>query len=265
MTNRMIERRFLPLGGGVELRADDAAEREISGYAAVFNSEAVIWSAFREEFAPGAFAKTLQEGDIRALWNHDAGIVLGRQKAGTLALSEDERGLRVVIQPPDNEWGRPVWDAVKRGDVTGMSIAFRAIKYDWMEPELDGGLGKRVVREAQLLEISPVTFPAYTATSAQARADGAGDDTQEDELQRAIRLARCAELGMSLMPEHRAVMAAAVERLAGLISEPEPTGHHSEAHDEPEPDGHHSASDTAATATHLELLQRRLALLRHTL
>jgi len=47
MTNRMIERRFLPLGGGVELRADDTAEREISGYAAVFNSEAVIWNAFR--------------------------------------------------------------------------------------------------------------------------------------------------------------------------------------------------------------------------
>lgn len=217
-----IEHRFLPLDGA-EVRAD-GDKRTLDGYAAVFNTEAIIWGLWREEVAPGAYRKTLSENDIRALWNHDTNIVLGRNKAGTLELREDDHGLYTRILPPDNEWGRPVLDAVQRGDVTGMSIAFRVVKESWWHPpEGSKELPKRTIREAKLYEVSPVTFPAFESTSISARSVTL--ERSEDEL---IEEAR--EILAKHMPQ----------------PEPEPEGgHHSEA-PEPEPEAnsaHHSEEE----------------------
>ena len=220
-----LEWRFLPLEGA-DVRADDQARR-LEGYAAVFNTEAVIWGLWREEIAPGAYSKTIKEADIRALWNHDTNIVLGRNKAGTLELSEDDKGLRSVIIPPDNEWGRPVVDAVRRGDVTGMSIAFRVVKEDWWHPpEGSKELPKRTIKEAKLYEVSPVTFPAFESTSISARSVAL--EKSEDEL----------------IAEARAILARHKPP-----PEPDPetvSGHHSEAPPEPEPEtvsDHHSEEE----------------------
>jgi len=230
-----IEWRFLPLDGA-EVRADGAA-RKLDGYAAVFNREAIIWGLWREEVAPGAYSKTIQEGDIRALWNHDTNIVLGRNKAGTLRLAEDSKGLRTEIDPPDNEWGRPVVDAVQRGDVTGMSIAFRVIKEEWIYPPKDSReLPKRTIREAKLYDVSPVTFPAFEQTSISARS---------------VALVKTED---ELIEEARQI-------LASHTPQPEP---------EPETDGNHSeATETepdAARANHsAEERERTLELIRQTL
>lgn len=220
-----LEWRFLPLEGA-QVRADGEARR-LEGYAAVFNTEAVIWGLWREEIAPGAYSKTIKEEDIRALWNHDTNIVLGRNKAGTLELSEDDKGLRSVIIPPDNEWGRPVVDAVRRGDVTGMSIAFRVVKEDWWHPPEDSSeLPKRTIKEARLYEVSPVTFPAFESTSISARSVAL--EKSEDEL----------------IAEARAILARHKPP-----PEPDPetvSGHHSEAPPEPEPEtvsDHHSEEE----------------------
>ena len=112
----------------------------------MFSTPATIAGAWVEEVAPGAYAKTLSEHDIRALWNHDTNIVLGRNKAGTLKLWEDGHGLQTEITPPDNEWGRPVLDAVKRG------------AFDFCEkPVSDNALVDRVeqalARSAQVLQV----------------------------------------------------------------------------------------------------------------
>ena len=117
---RQREVRIIPLD--VELRAGEGeAAGKLVGHAAVFDqwstiSEPWFGDLYEEQVAPGAFSKTIKEGDIRALWNHDPNIVLGRVKAGTLELREDETGLATTITPPDNEWGRP---GARRGAARG--------------------------------------------------------------------------------------------------------------------------------------------------
>ena len=239
-----MERRFLPLED-VELRADEEG-LHLSGYGAVFNAEATIMGAFREQVAPGAYAKTIQEGDIRALWNHDPSIVLGRNRSGTLKLEEDDRGLRFELTPPDNEWGRPVVDAVKRGDVSGASILFAPIKQEWQRGE-SGELALRTIKEARLFSVDPVTFPVFTETSVRARSeDGQGAEI-EDILIEARRIERCAAHGMELTRADRDVLDQAVAMLQSRMAliEPEPdNGDHSES--EPETETvHHSADERA--------------------
>jgi HK97 family phage prohead protease len=232
-----FERRFIPFESA-ELRAD--GELEMTGYAAVFNVPATIAGMWDEEVAPGAYSKTIQENDIRALFNHDPNIVLGRNKAKTLELEEDGHGLHVRLMPPDNAWGRPVVDAVKRGDITGMSISFRAIKFEWRKA-LEGSkeLDRRVIREAKLFDVSPVTFPAFESTSISARAAEYGlDEETDNEFERAVRLVACSQRGMPLSPADYTVIKAACERLSAMLPKSEPpvtdTGH-SDAKLAPEP------------------------------
>lgn len=242
-----IERRFLSMQGA-ELRADDTGHK-LTGYAAVFNVEAIITGAWREEVAPGAFAKTIFEHDIRALWNHNDNIVLGRKKAGTLKLSEDGHGLLTEIDPPDNEWGRPVFDAVKRGDVTGMSIQFRAIKQEWTKPpEGSPDLPKRTLREAKLYDVSPVTYPAFESTSIGTRAAEMGlPEDLGDAIETARVLIRCAQRGLVLTAEDREMITVARDLLQSMLPTAEPGLHHSVEAQSGEPEGklslpHHSAA-----------------------
>lgn len=245
-----IERRFLPLEGA-ELRAD-ADGRKLGGYAAVFNTPATIAGAWIEEVAPGAYSKTISEHDIRALWNHDPGVVLGRNKASTLRLWEDSHGLNAEIEPPDNEWGRPVLQAVKRGDVTGMSIAFRAIKQEWVHPpEGSRELPRRTIREVKLYEVSPVTFPAFESTTIGVRAEDMGmEAAEEDVIERARVLVCCAQRGLKLTNDDLKLIAVARDLLAGVLPTAEPgradARTHSDAAQDGEPEPgvpsrHHSA------------------------
>jgi uncharacterized protein len=222
---RETERRFIA-AQPVELRAGaDGKPTELHGYAAVFNQWATIsdfWGdAFQERVAPGAYAKTIGEADIRALFNHDPSIVLGRNKAGTLDLVEDATGLRDVIRPPDNEWGRPVLDAVQRGDVTGQSIAFQVVKEEWKRPDKKSGddLTQRTILEARLLDVSIVTYPAFEQTSVQARALFDNED-EIGIIGRAFRLARLAEHGYVLDAAERSAVRAALAVLQRVSVEP---------------------------------------------
>ncbi|MEM7131182.1 MAG: HK97 family phage prohead protease [Chloroflexota bacterium] len=160
-----LERRFFELQK-LETRADEEGNRTISGYAAVFNSLSQMLWGFRERIAPGAFAETLGD-DIRALWNHDSNIVLGRTIAGTLRLEEDDHGLRVEIDAPRSAAQQV--EAIERGDVNQMSFGFRALDFEWDED--DEGTLIRTLNKAKLYEVSPVTFPAYTSTSVGVRND----------------------------------------------------------------------------------------------
>src|SRR5690606_32247160 len=160
------ERRSLPLET-LEVRAEDG-KRKIVGYAAVFEQlSEPLYGGFREKIARGAFKKTLREADVRALWNHDPNYVLGRTKSGTLKLHEDDRGLAIEIDPPDTQWARDLMTSIERGDIDQMSFGFRVVKDDW-ERKPDGTI-IRTLKEVQLFDVSPVTFPAYPQTSVQVR------------------------------------------------------------------------------------------------
>lgn len=162
-----IERRtFDVMSLTIEERADALGER-IIGHAAVFN---VVGEGgwFREQIKPGAFANSIQADDIRALFNHDANMVLGRNRAGTLKLNEDERGLLVEILPPDTQIARDLRLSIQRGDITQMSFGFETIKDSW-EYAQDGGQDLRTLEEVKLWDVSPVTFPFYTQTDVAVR------------------------------------------------------------------------------------------------
>ncbi|TPK18070.1 HK97 family phage prohead protease [Mesorhizobium sp. B2-5-7] len=151
-------------GLGVEVREADG-KRTLVGYAVVWNSDTTIGDYFVERIAPGAFTKALR-GDILALYDHDTGRVLGRTRSKTLRLSEDSHGLKVEIDVPDTSDGNDLWTLVGRGDVSGMSFAFRAIKQEWDE---GGEMPKRTVIEAELYEVTATASPAYPDTTLAAR------------------------------------------------------------------------------------------------
>ncbi|KAF0196071.1 MAG: phage prohead protease HK97 family [Bacillota bacterium] len=106
-----LERRAYTLD--FEVRGEN--EPAIVGYAAVINSLSQEMWGFREVIRPGAFSKAIGKDDVRALWNHDLNFVLGRNKAGTLRLSEDAKGLRVEITPPDATRVRDLLLSMRRG------------------------------------------------------------------------------------------------------------------------------------------------------
>jgi HK97 family phage prohead protease len=142
-----------------ELRAGDNG-KTIAGYAAVFNDIADIGGSFREIIAPGAFKDTLA-GDIRALVDHDSGRVIGRSTAGTLRLTEDDKGLRVEVDLPDTTDGRDLAVSLTRGDISGMSFGFRVKSDEWDE---SASIPLRTIRSVELFEVSAVAFPAYEGT-----------------------------------------------------------------------------------------------------
>ena len=170
-----MERRLIT----TELRATTQdGKRKIGGYAAVFNSLSVVLWDFREEIAPGAFAEAIAKNNVRALWNHDTSEVLGASANGTLYLAEDATGLRFDLELPDTQRGRDAYTLIERGDVGQMSFGFRSLP-DGSEWRIDeDGMYIRRLLKADLLEVSPVTFPAYPATSVGVRSDVLGDEVQ---------------------------------------------------------------------------------------
>lgn len=161
-----MERRCLPTS---ELRIDGTATApKITGYAAVFNTWTDIYGWFKESIRPGAFTKTINENDIRALINHDEDLVLGRNKAKpnpTLKLREDSKGLAIEIIPPDTTYSNDLLISMRRGDITQMSFGFQVNK-----AETDFEKDERILIDVTLFDVSIVTFPAYPTTSAEVRA-----------------------------------------------------------------------------------------------
>lgn len=162
------ELRMLPLK---EIRINESDGGTcIEGHAAVFDS----WSEtlggifpFKEKVRKGAFAESIGKDDIRALFNHDPNYVLGRNRAGTLELVEDDVGLRVRIAPPDTSWARDITTSIRRGDISQMSIGFVVEDDEWSSKD---GIDTRELKKVRLFDVSPVTFPAYTATDVGVRA-----------------------------------------------------------------------------------------------
>lgn len=142
-------------------------EKRIEGYFAVFNSIYDIFPGMSESIAPGAFTDTLDD-DVRALIDHETMYVLGRNKAGTLELREDEKGLwgSILVNPNDQD-AMNLWHRVDRGDVNQCSFGFD-IENEETEFREDGSVHWTITR-VKLYEVSVCTFPAYAETSVEAR------------------------------------------------------------------------------------------------
>ncbi|MGX8940530.1 HK97 family phage prohead protease [Symbiopectobacterium sp. Eva_TO] len=152
----------------IEIRTATLTRKDqaLTGYAVKWNScSHVLFDEFVEQFAPYAFRDHLAAGqDVLALWEHDPKSLLGRTASGTLALHEDETGLHFALNPPDTQLGRDVLTMVERGDITGMSFGFRALKDYWniaRKPHV------RTVQRAELKEITITSLPAYPESAVE--------------------------------------------------------------------------------------------------
>ena len=171
------ERRMIQMPTAkIEVRKDDDGKQTVKGYAAVFydgtpGTEYELWPGLVERIAPGAFDDVLS-ADVRALFNHDVNFVLGRTSAGTARVFVDSHGLGFEITPPASR--ADVIEALERGDVTGSSFTFDVYSEGGkLSYEVEGDHEVRTIEKvARLLDVGPVTFPAYEGTEAYARDAG---------------------------------------------------------------------------------------------
>lgn len=178
---------------------------------------------FREVIHDGAFTKSLSESpDIVLHYQHDErSLPLGRTRAGTLRLAEESGQVRSQADLPDNEWGRPVRDAVVRGDIGGISFRMGRVVDSWKREKLvDGYDGPvRHLHEIQLRrEISLVTFPGY-ATPATVRELAEAADLEPDELAKAFAKLREPEAKLT-EHEHELLQTAIATRVEAPFINP---------------------------------------------
>jgi uncharacterized protein len=203
---------------------EDTDGMHLEGYAALFNSRSENLGGFTETIQPGAFRASLKaRNDIKLLWNHDTGAVMGSTRAGTLTLTEDDRGLRVSATLPDTSYGRDARELVRRGDVTGFSFGFSMPARGGDEWNSEGT--ERVLKSVRLHEVSLVAFPAYPATNGTATVRGldkiakrAGVDA--DALADALLKI---ENGEDITPDDRNLLQTVIDELAPApeVVEPE--------------------------------------------
>ena len=200
-----IEREIRLLRGlHVEQRKDNKPPT-LRGYAAVFDTETDIAGIFRERIARGAFADAITKAsaDVHALFDHDTGRVLGRMKAGTLRLAEDDKGLTVEIDPPETQDARDLIASIERGDIDQMSFGFtmRGGVQSWDDSQSPPV--RTIEQVGELFEVSIVSQGAYPTTEIGVRAGRRDLEEYRDAKRRhhnfsaaAIRIRRRMDLGL---------------------------------------------------------------------
>lgn len=189
---------------GIAVRAGtDGAAPVFYGHPAVVNSRTAIgdplsWGFF-EELSPNVFDRTLADPatDSRFLIDHDSALIVSRQSAGDLTLAMDTTGLTSTSDlDQDVSYIRDFTINVQKRRITGMSFGFIVRKDEWTTIDIDATDDKgktytataelRTVLDCDLIEVSGVTFPAYTDTDAAIRAIR----TNPDALRRREKLIR---------------------------------------------------------------------------
>ena len=152
----------------VTTRSAEDGSPVLEGFFVRYGDVYTVAPGATESIAPGAFTDSIH-GDVRALYNHNHDIVLGRTSAGTLALEDRAEGLwgTIKINPKDSA-AMDAYERIKRGDITGCSFGFE-IEKESTEVRDDGSVHWTIEKVNPLWEVSPVSWPAYEATSIHAR------------------------------------------------------------------------------------------------
>jgi HK97 family phage prohead protease len=163
------ETRALP-SSSIEVRESGGSGRpKLVGWAAIWNSRSVDLGGFKEIVRPNCFKDSLAEGaDVRALIDHDVRLIIGRNKAATLVVGEDERGLRFEINPPDTQVARDLVENVRAGNITGASFAFR-VRPGGERWDMQTNPPTRELLAVDLFDVSPCAMPAYLRTEVDVR------------------------------------------------------------------------------------------------
>lgn len=163
-----MEHRYYQIENIQTRSTEDNDDLFIEGYFSVFNSDYEVWEGVTESIAPGAFSESMN-GDVRALYNHNSDIVLGRTTNNTFELREDDHGLwgRIKLNRKDTD-ALNAYERVARGDITGCSFGFD-IESETRTVSDDGSVHYTINKVNPLWECSVCTFPAYEATHIDAR------------------------------------------------------------------------------------------------
>ena len=153
-----------------EFRMESAEQNgnTIRGYAAIYNSDSEWMGGFYEQIATGAFDGVM-ENDVRAYFNHDENLLLGRVSSGTLRISTDKRGLFYEVDLPNTTYANDLAELMKRGDVNQSSFAFLIEKDRW--EQRDGTTYRIIEKVSRLLDVSPVSQPAYPDATSELKRD----------------------------------------------------------------------------------------------
>jgi HK97 family phage prohead protease len=162
----MKEKRVHDVYAKVETRKADDGRKYIDGFIPYNSRSEEMWG-FVEQIAPGAFKRTLNNGtDIYAFWAHDESQILASRKGGSLVFDDRADGLHFTVEMRSGPIGDDYFEAVSRGDVSGVSFGFFSEQEEWdqtQEPAL------RTLKSVHLLEVSPgVAFPAYPGAQSEA-------------------------------------------------------------------------------------------------
>ena len=157
--------------GGTE----EEPRQVVRGFAAVFydgtpGTEYQLGPRTYERIAPYAFDRAIMEDDVRALVDHDRRLILGRTTAGTLRLRTTATGLEYEIDPPDTSYARDLIASLRRKDISGSSFGFSVLDEEYREED---GREIRDIKAVKLLDVSPVSYPAYEASTADLEARSA--------------------------------------------------------------------------------------------
>ena len=163
--------------------AGGAPSRTITGYAILFNTPSVpLWEDDEEEarevIAPEAVTREFLDGcDVKMTMFHDRQLILARSKngAGTLSYTVDERGVAFSFAAPNTADGDKALELVRRGDISGCSLAFRTHYYDraYVERSVERVDGKTKITYTVRSMIGIYDFtlaadPAYPDTNCEA-------------------------------------------------------------------------------------------------
>jgi HK97 family phage prohead protease len=180
-----------------EVRAgiDEEHGHTLTGQPIVYNERTDLgW--YDEIIANGALAET-DLRDVRFLVNHNTDMIpLARSRnnnANSTMQMEviDGKGMmiRVDLDTENNADAKALYSAVERGDISGMSFMFSIDGYKWDDKESDHPT-RTVTKIGKVYEVSAVTFPAYEATSIQARGLADALDSAKASLESARAEAR---------------------------------------------------------------------------
>lgn len=163
-----------------EVRAENDEDRGdyLEGRAIVYNEPTTLFNKDIGEYQETIESGALDEADlkdVRFLINHNTDMIpLARSRNNTenstMRMVPDEDGMmiRANLDTENNADAKSLYSATSRGDISGMSFMFVVGADRW--EDIDTEMPKRYITSIKrIMEVSACTFPAYAATSLEAR------------------------------------------------------------------------------------------------
>ena len=158
-----------------EIRAenDDQHGNFITGRPIVFNERTDLgeW----DEIIDAGALNEADLKDVRLLINHNIDMIpLARSRNNNenstmqMIVVEDGMDIRANLDTENNADAKALYSAISRGDLDGMSFMFSVDSDKWENLRSEHPT-RHITKVSKVWEVSACTFPAYEATSIEAR------------------------------------------------------------------------------------------------